>query len=76
MINGKTKKPKTVEIVRSDYQPTKSELEEELEPLDVPGKTVNERMKTLARELLQPVKLRRIDRPRKRRCFRVRHYSI
>ena len=59
------KKPKTVEIVRSDYQPTKSELEEELEPLDVPGKTVNERMKTLARELLQPVKLRRIDRPRK-----------
>ena len=66
-MTDKQKEPKVVELVKSDYQPTKAELEQELEPLDVPGKTVNERMETLARELLQPVKLRRIDRPRKRR---------
>ncbi len=56
-------KPKTVETVRSDYQPAKAELEEEFN-MDVPGKTVNERMRNLARALLQPVKLRRIYRPR------------
>ena len=33
-------KPKIVEIVKSDYQPTKAELEEEFE-LDVPGDTVD-----------------------------------
>ncbi len=63
----KTPKPKTVEIVKSDYQPTKGELEQELEPLDIPGPTVDQRIKNLARALFQPVKLRRIDLPRKRR---------
>ena len=59
-------KPKTVEIVRSDYQPTKAELEEELEPLDIPGRTTDQRMRNLTTGLQQPVKVRRIDRPRKK----------
>ena len=61
----KTPKPKIVELVKSDYQPTKAELEEEIE-LDVPGKTVNERMKNLTLGLMQPVKIRRINKPRKK----------
>ena len=56
-----------VELVTSDYQPTKAELEEELEPLDIPGRMVDRRMKKLVRALSQLVKLRRTDRPRKRR---------
>ena len=59
-------KPKTVEIVRSYYQPTKAELEEELEPLDIPGRTADQRMRNLTAGLQQPVKVRRIDRPRKK----------
>ena len=58
-------KPKTVELVKSDYQPNKAELEEEFE-LDVPGKTVDQRMRNLTMGLLQPVKIRRINKPRKR----------
>ena len=56
-----------VELVTSDDQPTKAELEEELEPLDIPGRMVDQRMKKLVRALSQLVKLRRTDRPRKRR---------
>ncbi len=58
-------KPKTVEIVRSEYQPTKAELEEEFD-LAIPGKTVDQRMRNFSRGLLQPVKIRRINKPRKR----------
>ena len=58
-------KHKTVELVKSDYQPNKAELEEEFE-LDVPGKTVDQRMRNLTMGLLQPVKIRRINKPRKR----------
>ncbi len=58
-------KPKTVEIVKSDYQPTKAKLEEEFQ-LDVPGETLDQRMRNLARGLLQPVKIRRIAKPRRR----------
>ena len=59
------KKPKTVELVRSNYQPTKAEMEEEFK-MDHPG-TVKERMEALADGLLQPIKARWIDRPRSRR---------
>ena len=59
-------KPKIVEIVKSDYQPTKAELEEEFE-LDVPGETLDQRMRSLTLGLLRPVNLRRITWPRKRR---------
>lgn len=59
------KKPKTVELVKSTYQPTKAEMEEEF-AMDHPG-TVKERMGALADGLLQPIKPRWIDKPRKRR---------
>lgn len=58
-------KPKTIELVKSDYQPTKAELEEEF-TLDVPGETVDQRMRNLTMALLQPVKIRRINQPRKK----------
>ena len=59
------KKPKTVELVKSTYQPKKQEMEEEFRQ-DHPG-TVSERMEALVKGLLQPVKIRWIDRPRLRR---------
>ena len=56
------KKPaKIVELVRSDYQPTKAELEEEWE---VPEGLTFEQ---ITKALLRPVKIRWLDRPRKRR---------
>ena len=59
-------KPKTVELVKSSYQPTKAELEEEFS-VDVPGETVEERMDALGRALTRPVAARWIDKPRSRR---------
>ena len=58
------KKPKTVELVKSTYQPTKAEMKKEFK-MDHPG-TVKERMEILADGLLQPIKTRWIDRPRSR----------
>ncbi len=69
----KQSKPKTVEVAPSDNQPTKPELEQELTPLDIPGRTVDQRMKNLARALFQPVKLRRVSRRGKRRRVGVRN---
>lgn len=60
------KKPPTVELVKSPYQPTKRELTEEIE-LDVPGEAVLERMEALGRALVQSVSPRWIDKPRSRR---------
>ena len=60
-----TKKPRTVELVKSTYQPTKAEMDEKFK-MDHPG-TVRERMAALAKGLLQPIKTRWIDRPRSRR---------
>ena len=65
--NRQDGEPKTVEVAPPDYQPTKGELEQELEPLDIPGRTVDQRMRNLARALFQPVKLRMVNRRRKRR---------
>jgi hypothetical protein len=65
--NRQDGEPKTVEVAPSDYQPTNGELEQELEPLDIPGRTVDQRMKNLARALFQPVKLRMVNRRGKRR---------
>ncbi len=61
-----TKKPKTVELVSSDYQPTKAEKEEEFS-LDIPGRTIGERMSRLAKAVKGPIKPRWIDKPRSRR---------
>ena len=64
-MTDKRKESKTVELVKSTYQPTKAEVEEEFK-MDHPG-TVEERMDALADGLLQPIKTRWIDKPRKRR---------
>ena len=54
-----TEKPKTVELVRSDYQPTKAEKEEEFE--------INATMDELGDVLMRPISARWIDKPRSRR---------
>lgn len=61
----KRKKPATVELVHSTYQPTRAELKktEAILP-DVPKGTTLEQ---LARALLRPVNIRWIDKPRGRR---------
>ena len=59
----KTKPKRTVKIVRSTYQPSKAELEEDAN-LAVPPGTTPER---LAKILLQPAKIRHIDKPKKSR---------
>lgn len=60
------KKPRTVELVKSSYQPTKAELEEEI-PVRPTGETAMDRIGNLADAVLQPIKPRWIDRPRSRR---------
>ena len=55
----KSKKPKIVELVRSDYQPTKAELEEDLR--------VNATMDEIGRALMQPVTIRWVDKPKARK---------
>ena len=63
------KEPKTVEIVRSTYRPTKAEINQEFE-VDLPeGDNPNHAdavMEELGREMTQPVSFRRIDKPRSR----------
>ena len=59
-------KPRTVELVKHSYQPSKAELEEEIS-LDIPGGSVLERMENLAKAVRGPIKIRRIGRPRSRR---------
>lgn len=59
-------KPKTVELVKSSYQPTKAEMEEEFS-VEVPGDTVEERMANLGRAITRTVSVRWTDRPRTRR---------
>ena len=45
-----TKRKRVITINPSTYQPSKEELEEEVK-LDVPGRTMNEKMKNAARAL-------------------------
>ncbi len=56
---NKKSEPKTVELVRSDYQPTKAEQEEEFR--------TDASMEEIADAVLSPVNVRWIDRPRNRR---------
>ena len=58
-------KSKTIELVKNTYNPTKAELEDEFS-LDVPGGTALERLRTLTKAMVQPVKVRWIGKPRKR----------
>lgn len=62
----KKTKPRTVELVKSSYQPTKVEQEEEIS-LDIPGDSVLERMENLAKAMTRPVNIRWISKPRNRR---------
>ena len=62
-------KTRTVELVKSDYQPTKAELKEEFD-LDVPGHTVEEQMDFLGKALTETVNIRWIDKPRSRKSGR------
>lgn len=59
--------PKTVELVRFDYQPTKAELKEEFD-LRIPGDTGEEWVDFLGRALSETVNVRWVDSPRKRRA--------
>ena len=54
------KKPKTVELVRSTYQPTKAEKCEEFQ--------TDASVEQMADALLRPVTVRWIDKPRNRRA--------
>ena len=53
------RKPKTVELVKSAYQPTKAEQEEEFR--------ADASMEQIADAVLSPVNVRWIDKPRNRR---------
>ncbi|MCY4228721.1 MAG: hypothetical protein OXF20_13735 [Gammaproteobacteria bacterium] len=55
-------KPKrTVTLPHSSYQPKKAELQERIK-IDVPGKSVEEKMTALADALMQPVNIQYQDR--------------
>ena len=65
-MDGEMTKPKTVELVKTAYQPTRRELDKPI-VTTVPGDTVEERMANIGKALTQPVKIRWIDKPRDRR---------
>ena len=50
------KRPRVVEIVRSDYQPSKAELEEDM--------SIDASPEELAQAVLQPVTIKYIPRPK------------
>ncbi len=56
---GKKPKPKTVELVKSSYQPTKAEKKEEIQ--------INATLDELVETAVRPVNIRWIDKPRSRR---------
>ena len=60
-----SKKPKTVELVKAGYQPTKHEMNEEFSVHKKDGSEPT--LSDLTDVLLQPVKTRLIDKPRSRR---------
>ena len=69
MKKPKTPNPKTVELVRSTYRPTKAEINQKFE-VDLPDKDlkyVDAAMEELGRAMVQPASFRRIDKPRSRR---------
>ena len=64
--------PKTVELVRSSYRPTKAEINQEFEvdlPEDASPNHVDAVMEGLGKAMTQPVSFRRIDKPRSRRKY-------
>ena len=66
----KKPKPKTVELVKSTYRPTKAETGQEFEvdlPEDGDPNYVDASMDELGKAMVQPASFRRIDKPRSRR---------
>ena len=53
-----SKKPRTVEIVRSDYQPSKAELEEDM--------SSDASFEELAQAVTEPVAIKYVPRPKKK----------
>ena len=53
-----SKKPRTVEIVRSDYQPSKAELEEAM--------SIDASFEELAQVVTEPVVIKYVSRPKKK----------
>ena len=61
------KNPRTLELVKSDYQPSKAEREQKIS-LEFPdGLSDMEKFNMIADAMLKPVKIRWIDKPRSRR---------
>ena len=56
-MKNTVKKPKTVELVRTTYRPTKSEINQEFE-VDLP-ENVDEAMDELGKAMMQTVRFRR-----------------
>ena len=67
--NEKPKKKRTVELVRSTYQPTKHEIETQAIPplADEAPEDVEDRMEILACGLTEDIQVRWLDKPRSRR---------
>ena len=63
---SKTKKPpepRTVKVVSSNYQPSRSELRDEVvPPADLMELPLKERLEEGARRLLEPVEIQRVER--------------
>ena len=64
MNQPKSKDRPTVELVKPGYQPSKSELEADVSLHNVPGETIHERARNLAKALIQPVSIRYVRRPK------------
>ena len=67
----KPKKPMTVELVKAGYQPTKREMNEEFSVHKKDGSEPT--LPDFTKALLQPVKVRLINKPRKRRQKGLHH---
>ena len=67
MTKQKRAPAKSVELVRTSYQPTKAEKEEEFALRAHAPDNLTARMEQVAQVLVQPVNVRWIDKPRNRR---------
>ena len=59
---GNTEEPRIVELVKTDYQPKKAEIEEEFTLRKRDGSRAS--VEDLSRAVLRPIKARWIDKPR------------
>ena len=64
-MGGKPRKKRTVELVRSGYQPTKAEMDEEFKLRKSDGSQPSE--EDIAQAVFQKPNPRWVDRPRRRK---------